>query len=199
METAKGCSWKITPYQMFSGQGDAVIRKYHAYIGKSGNTWLVADQQDAADNIYVTNNPSNSGGQGFGGAHLNFELVDGSQFVLKGGWHVGSDGLYKDTGVDVRGRCYTQVVIGEYYTHGKGWDDETIQDLLYYEEHPVLGSFSRGDSIAQGYADKFNHPVYYYNSSKGGSCRKYVHPTGWTTQMFREWYNATIKPKMEVL
>src|SRR6185312_12913663 len=73
---AKENEYVTEDYQMFSGQGEAVERKYRKYIGKSGNTWLVADQENAAENVYVTNNPQNTtsssqGFEGFGGATLS--------------------------------------------------------------------------------------------------------------------------------
>ncbi len=38
---------------MICGSAEAEENVYHLYKGKNGNRWLVADQINAADNIYV--------------------------------------------------------------------------------------------------------------------------------------------------
>lgn len=158
--------WVSDAYAMFSGQGEAVSHRYHKYVGKSGNTWLVADHEAAAENIYVTNNPANSGGEGFGGAHLPLPCTDGTTFVLKGGWHSGANGLFADTGIDVRNQYRTFVVLGMDRKHiGSGYGRTVICDVVYKDEQPTLGRYDRYKKLVA----RFPQAKFYYMSSKEGS------------------------------
>ena len=153
-------------YSMFSGQAEAVARLYNKYVGKSGNTWLVAQQEQAAEEVYVTNNPANSGGEGFGGATLSMPLVEGGVFLLRGGWHTNADSLFKDTGVDVRNTHRTFVVLSKERdsTNDGSWRT-VMRGIVYKDSEPVLGSFDRYKELIK------QHPEakFYYSKSKGGS------------------------------
>jgi len=160
-------------YQMFSGQREAVSQKYHRHIGKSGNTWLVADSTYAGENVYVTNNPQNTtsksqGFEGFGGATLAMPLVDGSTFLLHGGWHSNSDALFADTGFDVRDKHRTFVVLG---TERDGTRDGTlrtvIRGIVYKDDAPQIGKFDRYKELIKKYPEA---KVYYISSHCGSSC-----------------------------
>ena len=158
-------------YQMFSGQSSAVERHYHKYTGKSDRTWLVADQENAADDIYVTNNPQNTtskdqGFEGFGGATLAMPLVTGETFALHGGWHSNAQALFDDTGVDVRDTHFTFVVLAkERCSTDDGTWRTVFRDIVYRDAKPVLGGFDRYKKLIE------NHPDarFYYSSSRGGS------------------------------
>lgn len=155
---------------MISGQGEAVSKKYHGYVGKSGNIWLVADQPNSADNIYKTDNPENKGKHGFGGATLKLSLVQGGEFLLKGGWHSNADGLFFDTGVDVRNKHETFVVISKERAYDSEHGYRTIlKDVLYQDEAPQIGTFNRGEEIAKRLANELGHKVFLYSKSQGGS------------------------------
>lgn len=157
---------------MRSGQGEAQSRRYYLYTGKSGKRWLVADQDNAAANVYVEGGPNSDG---FGGATLTFPLVDGSEIKLKGPWHGNSDALFEDTGIDVRDRHYTFVVVSRRRESGEHY--ELIHaDVLYKDDTPQLGNFHRGDLIAREWAQKLNEIVYLYSASEGGSSSGQVKP-----------------------
>jgi hypothetical protein len=163
-------------YQMFYGQADAVLQRYHKHIGKSGNTWLVADSDYAAENVYVTNNPQNTtskgqGFEGFGGATLKMPLVDGSIFELHGGWHSNSDALFADTGIDVRDKYRTFVVLAMDKEYVKGTDSQyRFKDVVYRDAAPVIGRFNRYKELINQYPEA----RVYYSSSHGGNL------SGWT-------------------
>lgn len=163
-------------HEMFSGQGVAESLKYKKLVGKSGNTWLVAIQPNEGDNVYITNNPENSGGQGFGGAHLNMELEDGTVFVLKGGWHANSNSLFEDTGYDCRDKHLTFVVIAKdrkfvpYLIHGE------LIDVIYMDDKPTIGEFDRGEKLAQQIANAQKERVCRYTETSGGSSSGFVEP-----------------------
>lgn len=151
---------------MVSGQGEAQSRKYFKHIGKDGRIWLVADQENAAANVYVEGGP---GSDGFGGATLTFPLVDGTEIKLKGPWHVNSNGLFDATGVDVRDKHYTFVVVSRRRESGERY--ETIMaDVLYKDTEPTLGTFDRGKEIARGLLSSLSlNSVVLYSASEGGS------------------------------
>lgn len=157
---------------MICGSAEAESRRYHKYIGKSGKIWLVADQEDAAANVYVEGGPNSDG---FAGRTLTFPLVDGSEIKLKGPWHTNSDSLFQDTGVDVRNRVYTFVVIGRRVEYGEHY--ETIcADVIFKDDEPQLGSFHRGDELGRQFARQEGKPVYVVRQSKGGGCYGFVKP-----------------------
>lgn len=163
---AKEDEFVTDDYQMFSGQGEAVRQKYHKYIGKSGNTWLVADSEWAAENVYVTDSPKNNGTQGFGGAVLKMPLVNGEIFELKGGWHTNSDALFSDTGIDIRNKYRTFVVLAkERFSLDDGTWRIGFKGILYKDKEPTLGHFNRYKDLIKQYPEA----KYYYSSSRGGS------------------------------
>ncbi len=155
-----------------SAQADAAKRRYHMYTGKSGRAWLVADQPDAAANIYVSDPNPNS--QGFGGAMLTFRLVDGSTAHMKGPWHTNSEALLADTGIDVRDRHLTRVVVYEQRVPGQYGCAEGI---LYMEDKPVMGTFDRHKEVAQTIADKEGKRVFCFMQSSGGTSDGPVKPS----------------------
>lgn len=157
---------------MTSGQGEAIAKQYHKYEGKSGRTWLVADVPNAGDYVYVTNNPENTtsytqGFQGFGGATLPMLLVEGSIFQLRGGWHSNSEALYEDTGVDVRDKHLTFIVVARQRVFEAG--QTILKDVLYKDLEPVIGLFDRGKFIANKLYQEFGDPLLLYSRSNGGS------------------------------
>jgi hypothetical protein len=172
--------YKIERKPMISGQGEAVEHKYYKYTGKSGNIWLVSDQLNNADQILVTNNPENTtnpnqGFEGFGGAVMKIPLVGGGIFELHGGWHTNSDAFYQDTGIDIRNRHYTRVIVAKNrrWEHGQ----EIYIDVLYYEDEYRLGHFDRNKKIAQDIANELGQTVVCYSESTGGSSSGGVKPS----------------------
>lgn len=157
---------------MVCGSAEAESRKYHKYVGKSGKIWLVADQEDAASNVYVEGGPNSDG---FAGRTLTFSLVEGGEVSLKGPWHANSDSLFADTGVDVRDRVFTFVVISRDRKSGEHYESIMV-DVLYRDEEPQLGSFHRGDVLARQWAKEIGAPVFLYSQSKGGSSCGQVKP-----------------------
>lgn len=163
---AKPDEFVTDDYQMFCGQGEAVERKYYRYVGKSGNTWLVADQENAAENVYVTDSPRNNGKQGFGGATLRMPLIEGGEFALVGGWHSNSDALFADTGIDVRDKYRTFVLLAmKRETTDDGTYRSIFREIVYRDTAPTLGRYDRYKEIMAA------HPEadYYYMTSHGGS------------------------------
>lgn len=157
---------------MVCGSSEAESRRYYRYLGKNGRTYLVADQPDAGANVYVEGGPNSDG---FGGRTLTFPLVDGGEVKLKGPWHTNSGDLYQQTGVDVRDKHYTFVVVSRRRESGKNYESVCV-DVLYKDAEPQLGSFHRGDLIAREWARKLDQKVHLYSASKGGSSSGFVEP-----------------------
>jgi hypothetical protein len=157
-------------YRMFSGQEEAIQRRYKMYKGKSGLIWLVADQKNAAENVYVTNNPENTSNKdsrwaGFGGASLRMPLVGGGEFILNGGWHSNSDALFNDTGVDVRDTYTTFVVLSKILDFtNDGTYRRIFRDIVYKDEKPTLGRYDRYKDLIKQYPEA----KFYYMASRGG-------------------------------
>ncbi len=104
------------------------------------STWLVGDVPNAGDHVYCDRHDSKS--EGFGGAEMRFNLFAGSEYIAKGPWHSNPQALFEDTGVDVRDKHYTRVVIGreaEVLPRG-GY---VMKDVLHLETEPVLGQWDR--------------------------------------------------------
>lgn len=157
---------------MICGSSEAESRRYYKYLGKNGRTYLVADQPDAGANIYVEGGPNSDG---FGGRTLTFPLVEGGEVKLKGPWHTNSEDLFQQTGVDVRDRHYTFVVISRRRESGKNYES-ICADVLYRDIEPQLGPFHRGDLLAREWARKLNQKVHLYSQSQGGSSSGFVEP-----------------------
>jgi hypothetical protein len=160
--------WVSEGYSMFSGQADAAERRYHLYPCRNGEggVWLVADQPNAGENVYYHNPANDATSQGFGGSTLHFTLTDGSIYAAKGPWHGGAEGVFRDTGIDVRDTYYTFVVLGMKREHvGSGYGRTVIRDVIYKDAAPTLGRFDRYKEFIRAYPQA----LVYYMSSKGGS------------------------------
>lgn len=150
---------------MICGSAEAEDREYTAIEGESGRIWLVADQPNAADNVYVSDPCPKS--QGFAGRILTFKLKDG--FIrLQGPWHSNSDSLLADTGLDIRDQHLTFVVISKEREMGEHFE-AIMKGILYIDPEPMLGSFKRGELAAKRFANSTGQPVWCYSESQGGS------------------------------
>jgi hypothetical protein len=161
------------PYRMICGSHEAEVRKYKMYVGKSGRRWLVAIQPNEADNIYVEGGPNSDG---FAGRTLDFTLENGEVVSLKGPWHTNSGSLFADTGVDIRDKNLTFVVIGLDRTYTDKGYRTIIKDVIYKDEKPTIGEYYRGTKLAMSLAKKLNKPVMCYSKSAEGSSSGFVYP-----------------------
>lgn len=152
------------PYRMICGSSEAQERRYKLYVGQ-GLRWLVADQENAADNIYVEGGP---GSQGFAGRELTFKLVDGGEIRLKGRWHTNSHSLFQATGIDVRDKYFTFGAIGRDAKGSMG-----VSDVLYMDEDWTLGEYDRIEKKANLMAVEYGKLCFSYQSNIGGM-------RGWT-------------------
>ncbi len=165
----------IKSMPMTCASSEAESKKYNYVVGKSGCIWLYAVQDNSADNIYVSGGKNSDG---FAGRTLTFPLIDGKELKLAGPWHANSHDLFKDTGIDLRDKNLTFVVIGlgrETKKTEKGRLDIML-DVIYKDKEPTIGYFDRGDRLAQEIANKIKRPVFYYIQSCGGSSSSKIEP-----------------------
>ncbi len=151
---------------MISGQGEVQRMTFNKYFGDNGRTWYVGDTEEAANHVYVDTHDPRS--RGFGGSTLEFKLVDGTIDRVKGPWHSNADALYEETGVDVRDKHFTFIVISRTRDY---IDGKTIMvDVIYQDDVPMLGNFYRGHYVAQALMKKLGlTEVSLYSQSQGGS------------------------------
>ena len=150
--------------QMLCGSYEAEVRKYNKYIDTSGKIWLVADQPNKADNIYVQGGVNSDG---FGGRELSFTLVDDTVIKLKGPWHTNSEALYSATGVDVRDTHLTFGCVSR--ARDYEGNKTNMVDVIYIDEQPTLGLFQRIANIAKNLVNKHKCTLYTYTQSQSGS------------------------------
>ena len=174
--------WTDAPYTMICGSAEAEKRQYKKLKGKSGRTWLVANQKDPASNIYVSAHPMElvpgyKGFMGFGGRTLSFMLEDGSVEELRGPWHANADSLFADTGYDIRDKHLTFGVIGLNREYRNGcYGGVTITGVIYKDDDWVVGKFNRIMKLAQELANSRNERLCYFQKSAEGSCCCFVNP-----------------------
>jgi hypothetical protein len=158
---------------MTCGSAEAESRKYHKHVGKSGKIWLIADQPNSADHIYVEGGPNSDG---FGGRELTFPLVDGTEIKLRGPWHSNGQAFVDDTGLsEILDKYYTIVIIGKEVKYGKHYET-IVKDVLYKNTNWVLGPFHRGDILGREYAQMLGHKVFVVDITQGGGSHRYVEP-----------------------
>ena len=165
--------FKVGSMRMICAQSEVVERKYHKY-GEKGNIYLVADQPNSADNIYCGYDHDTKSG-GFGGAWLTFPLVDGEEIKLQGPWHTNSEALLAHTGVDIRDKHSTLLVIGKAVEYFKGDWNPLIKDLVYCDEEWKIGRFDRKEEIEE-MLNKHQVPLFVYKESKSGSSSGWEYP-----------------------
>lgn len=191
-----GGDWVEASYRMKSGYNNP-DKTYDIAIGKSGAIWLY--EKDVAQPLYVS---GGQGSRGFGGSELTFKLRDSiaGSITLKGPWASNSDAFFADTGIDVRDKYWTFVVISRY--RFSYYDPETgkydgrllLSDVLYRDEGPQQGTFDRGKDIARKLANQLGHPVCLHSSSYGGSSCGFEKPDGWSFEDENNWFTEVHAP-----
>ena len=137
-------------------------------LGKSGRRWFyIPDHPSSASMIHVEANPRENaagygGFRGYGGDTLTFNTNDGTVDVT-GPWHSNPNKLYADTGVDLREKTVTMGIIGKQRS-----DDGEIQAIIYQDESPTVGRYSRIKSLANEVAERDGQDVFFCMASYGG-------------------------------
>lgn len=156
-----------------SAQKDAPYRKV---MGKSGKAWFYVPGRFAATAIYVD---GGKGSQGMGGRVCQFKLEDGTTFDSIGPWMTGPDGLFKDTGIDLRNQCATRLILARKVHYPKdtyAFRPDMI-DVVYHEPEFVEGTFNRPNELAQKIVNEMNEPLHYFIESFGGAQSGLMKPT----------------------
>jgi len=172
--------FKIEYSGMINGIAVAESRKYFV-IEANGRTWLYSDDENAGDFIYVSahekeNQPGYGGFRGFGGRVITFDIVNGETIQLEGPWHTNSQSLYEATGLDLRKKHLSFVVIGEKFDKSSDPLCPWIREVIHIDQEPVVGEFNRGSILAREIANELNISVALYAKSQGGSLRCTIFP-----------------------
>lgn len=155
---------------------DPTFRKF---VEKKATYYLpVTEFVNAADNVLVDVRDPTS--RGFGGSVFEIKTVD-SVDEVKGPWH----GTCPFEVCNVTELHLTKVIIlanaehipyvdwpGIVEKYGKDGVEFSLRmtgDVLYEEKEPVLGTFYRGDRIAQQLADLRQEVIYAHIETDGGS------------------------------
>ncbi len=151
---------------MICASGDAEGRVYKLLQGKSGKRWVVAVQENAADNVYQDGGP---GSDGMAGRTLTFQLEDGSSVDFIGPWKTTAGALFADTGHDVRGTTLVQGILAFSMERAKKWEAPDIyRDVIHYDETAVVVAYGSHKDIAQAKANETGREVFFAYVSKGG-------------------------------
>lgn len=138
-----------------------------------GKVWLIpTNVPNPGDFIHYWNpneKPTRPTLQGYGGRTLKFVLEDGIIFECSGPWHSNSDSLYENTGIDLRDKHMTFVVISKEEEFDSVEMNTIMLDVLYIDNEPNIGNFNRGEILAKDFANKIGKTVHLYSQSKGGS------------------------------
>lgn len=165
------------PYHIKNSRyiGNPTFRKF---VGGKSTYYIPVDILNAADNVLVDTRDPHSAG--FGGSTFDIKTCDGDIDVVKGPWHGSAKPEH-----NVGELHFTQVilianaehipydtwseVLPQYAKDSVEWITRMRGDVLYYEKEPVLGTFYRGDRIAQQLADLRQEEIYVYVHTAGGS------------------------------
>lgn len=146
--------------------------RYYSVVGSSGCKFYIPHEEDnPADNILCTEFADwDKPGNGFSGRTLTLAMHDGTTEDLKGGWHSNAEGLLQETGIDIRDKHKTFAIVA----HRR--DAENFYDVLYVDEKPVIGNFTRGEEIASELAKKLGTPLVCFSRSHAGAVIGMVYP-----------------------
>jgi len=141
-----------------------VPTKYKKVIGKSGGLWLVPNTGNS-DSIYHSGEDKT----GFCGSTLEFPLIDGTVAKIVGPWHSNSDGLFNDTGIDLRENSWTFGCI----SFTREYDVQNLSgimtSIMHLDKEWTKGSFDRITDMAKKLALENKRDYYYYSASSGGA------------------------------
>lgn len=127
---------------MICGQAVAQEGNYKMAVDERGCVWLYdLTAKSPAGAIYV-HDPNNVKSDGFGGATLTFKVGKCGKYEAKGPWHTNSEDMFQATGIDLRDKSLTFVVVARRRTY-EG-HATVLEDLLYADAEPMLGSIRTG-------------------------------------------------------
>ena len=154
------------------------LPKFH-HVEGDGLHWLYADQDAAADLIYVgLDYPHDS--RGTDGKVTTFSLVDGNRLDLHGPWKSNAEALRDATGIDITDRYSNRGVvalqIGETNSAPGHCRREEYTDLVHIDDDWVISTADRIELLAQRVANERGQRAYYYMQTYGGAERDWRDP-----------------------
>lgn len=148
---------------------------YRMVKSKSGRAWFYRDGKFAANAIYADGGP---GSEGMGGRTCRFELEDGTHYDSIGPWMGNADTLFRETGVDLRDKYASRLILARKreYPKGQYYDRPDMIDVVHFEEEFVEGTFDRANILAQEIANKMGEKLCCFIETSGGSQSFHVTP-----------------------
>lgn len=153
-------NYEIIPQHLISASAEIINKEFEVYKGK--RLWLVAKQDNPADNIYVS---SFCQSHGFGGRTIEFNICDGNSILLQGPWLSDAKQLKKDTGIDFIDKHKTFGVIS------RGYENGTMVDVVYQDKDWVIGPRDRIKDLAFRMSHIYGGDFHYYQQTTRGSIR----------------------------
>lgn len=150
---------------MFSASGEVLERVWKKIVVNDKSVFLIpVNEEEPGAHVWWCD-PTSKNSEGCAGRTIPFRLEDGTDFMAQGPWHTNTDSLFKATGVDLRDKHLTFVVLGKNRTMDKNMRT-VIEDVVYIDEKPTLGHYDRYKTLIT------QHPeaTHYYMESHGGSC-----------------------------
>jgi hypothetical protein len=164
---------------MICGSAEAENHIYKKIVDDNGCVWLYPVNNDhPGDNVYF-HDPKDLKSQGFAGRVICFPLEDGTFYHAKGPWHSNSQSMKNHTNIDITDKHKTFGLVALKKDH-KDKDNYslfgTFDDIIYQDDQPQIGEYSRIQKLAQSLANELGIDVYYYTESLGGGSSGPVHP-----------------------
>lgn len=170
-------TYEFPPQPMTSSQGEAAGRSgYRLATGNDGWIWLYAPNDADPGNTIYAHNPADANSQGMGGAWIEFKTGVAGIYRVKGPWKANSSRLFDDTGVDLRDKRLSFVVLSLDADLSR-YPRVICRDVIHVDSAPMMGTFDRGKLLAQRYADEYSIAIHCAVRTAGGGSYGYVKPT----------------------
>jgi hypothetical protein len=164
---------KLEGYQMICGSAKAESKIYKKIENDSITWYIPSNVLNPGDGLHCREKDGKHS-EGYAGRTLEFTLEDGSVDKVQGPWASNADALFRTTGIDLRDKHLTSVIVAKGRKADFRNGDEYL-DVMYYGVG-MIGKWDRGEKIAQDYANHLKIPVYLYIRSDGGSSSRMVQP-----------------------
>lgn len=133
-------------------------------IESSAGVWLIPTNIPNPGDYVHFHDPKDLKSDGYCGATIEFSLATGDVYVAKGPWHSNTTGLFATTGIDLRDKHLTYVVLAN-KREPIPFGVVKLSGVCYKDTAQVIGKFDRYKEIAAKYPEAKR----YYSESIGGS------------------------------
>lgn len=152
---------------------DSVFER-HVDPTRPGYYWFVKSGVQNQANYIFWGSPNTTKSEGMGGRIIPFKCTDGQVIDIQGPWWSNVDAFFESTGIDIRDKFYTFVVISRRRSYnGLHY---TMEDVVYKDDEHVLGDYDRWKQVLRDVFSVIDdEKLFVYHASFGGSCHSYEH------------------------